>query len=410
VTTDDQGRTVKITGAFQDITERKRLEEQLRQAQKMEAVGQLAGGVAHDFNNLLTAMRGYAELARRGLEEDEPRRNDLDEVIANADRAAALVRQLLAFSRRQVLRPLVLDPADIMEGLVPMLRRLLGEDVELNTRTEPGLGRVKVDPSQLEQVIVNLAVNARDAMPGGGRLDIELTNADLGPRYADTHLEVASGPYVLLTVSDSGVGVDAETRAHMFEPFFTTKEPGKGTGMGLATVYGIVKQSAGAISVYSEPGCGTTFRIYLPRVAEEPTAAVGETLAARPSSSGSETILLAEDEPAVRGFARRTLEELGYTVLEATGSVEALTIAAAHAGPIALLVTDVVMPGLPGPKLAEKLEAARPKLRTLYVSGFTAASVISHGVPEYGIAFLAKPFSADALGHAVRAVLDQLPR
>jgi two-component system, cell cycle sensor histidine kinase and response regulator CckA len=405
--TREQGRTTNITGAFQDITDRKRLEAQLSQSQRLEAVGQLAGGIAHDFNNLLTAIRGYAELARRGLEEDEPRRDDLDQVIASADRAAALIRQLLAFSRRQVLQSEVLDPGAIVEGVAPLLRRLLGENVELATPKAPGLGGVKVDPSQLEQVIVNLAVNARDAMPDGGKLTIELSNVELHAAYAAAHTDVVPGPYVLLAVSDTGTGMDADTRAHAFEPFFTTKEVGKGTGMGLATVYGIVKQSGGSINVYSEPGHGTTFRIYLPRVAQEPTPAVAETPAARPSSSCMETILLAEDEPGVRSFARRTLEEYGYRVLEAAGGAEALTIAASHAGPIALLVTDVVMPGLQGHHLAAQLTATRPELRVLYVSGFTENSVIHHGVPDHGVAFLAKPFSADALGEAVRAVLDE---
>jgi len=406
VATMEQGRTVKISGAFQDITERKRLEAQLSQSQRLEAVGQLAGGIAHDFNNILTAIRGYAELARRGLEEDESRRDDLDELIANADRAAALIRQLLAFSRRQVLEPQVLDPAAIVEGIVPMLRRLIGEQVELTTHTAPDLGSVKVDPSQLEQVIVNLAVNARDVMSDGGKLTIELSNFEFDAAYVAAHAEAVPGPYVLLAVSDTGVGMDAATKARAFEPFFTTKGVGKGTGMGLATVYGIVKQSGGFIYVYSEPGQGTTFRICLPRVAREPSGAVAETLAARPSLSGAETILLAEDESAVRGFARRTLEAYGYTVLEAAGGAEALTIAASHSGPIALLLTDVVMPGLQGHQLAAQLTAARPEMRVLYVSGFTENSVIHDGVADQGVAFLAKPFSADALGEAVRAVLD----
>jgi two-component system cell cycle sensor histidine kinase/response regulator CckA len=405
----EQGRTTKITGAFQDITERKRLQDQLRQAQRLEAVGQLTGGIAHDFNNLLTAVRGYAEFARRGLKEDERRRDDLDQVIANVDRAAALIRQLLAFSRRQVLQSEVLDPRKVVEGITPLLCRLLGEHVELVTCMAPDLGCIKVDPSQLEQVVVNLAVNAADAMPDGGKLTIELSNVELDAAFVAAHAEAAPGAYVLLAVSDTGIGMDAETRARAFEPFFTTKEVGKGTGMGLATVYGIVKQSGGSIDVYSEPGHGTTFRIYLPRIAEEPTAADAETLAARPSWSGSETILLVEDAPAVRGFARRTLEEYGYTVLGATDGADALAIAAAHGGPIELLVTDVVMPGLQGHQLAAQLVAARPELRVLYVSGFTESSVIHHGVPNHGVAFLPKPFSIDSLGEAVRAVLDRQP-
>jgi len=406
VATMEQGRTTKITGAFQDITERKRLEAQLHQSQRLEAVGQLAGGIAHDFNNLLTAIRGYAELARRGLEEDERRRDDLAEVIANADRAAALIRQLLAFGRRQVLEPRVMDPAEVVGDMASMLRRLLGEHIELATHTVRGLGWIKVDPSQLEQIIVNLAVNAADAMPDGGKLTIELCNAEFDAAYVAAHAGAIPGPYVLLAVSDTGVGMDKATQAHVFEPFFTTKEPGKGTGMGLATVYGIVKQSGGFIYVYSEPGQGTTFRIYLPRVAEQRPAAGAETPAARPSSSGTETILLVEDEPAVRSFARRTLEEQGYIVLEAAGGADALSIVASHADPIALLVTDVVMPGLQGYQLAEQLATGRPELRVLYLSGFTENSMIHHGVPDDGVAFLAKPFSTDALSEAVRRVLD----
>jgi PAS domain S-box-containing protein len=403
------GRTVKITGAIQDITELKLLGAQLRQAKRLEAVGQLAGGIAHDFNNILTAIRGYAEFARRDLEEDEGRRDDLDQVISNVDRAAALIRQLLAFSRRQVLQSEVLDPSKVVEGVAPMLDRLLGEHVELATHMAPDLWSIKVDPGQLEQVVVNLAVNAADAMPDGGKLIIELSNVALDEAYAATHANVVPGAYVLLAVSDTGIGMDAETERHVFEPFFTTKEVGKGTGMGLATVYGIVNQSGGSINVYSEPGHGTIFRIYLPRVAEEPTAAVTETLAARPSWSGSETILLAEDAPAVRGFARRTLEAYGYVVLEATGGADALAIAAAYSGPIELLVTDIVMPGLQGHQLAAQLVAARPEVRVLYVSGFTENSVIHHGVPDHGVAFLPKPFSIEGLGEAVRAVLDGRP-
>ena len=406
IATMEQGRTTKITGVFHDVTERKRIEAQLSQSQRLEAVGQLAGGIAHDFNNLLTAIRGYSELAQRGLEEDDPRRSDIDEVIANADRAAALTRQLLAFSRRQVLQPEVLDPAAIVEGVVPMLRRLLGEHVELTTHTAPGLGGVKVDPNQLEQVIVNLAVNARDAMPDGGKLAIELSNFEFDAPYVAAHAAAVPGLYVLLAVSDTGIGMDEETRVRIFEPFFTTKELGKGTGMGLATVYGIVKQSGGFIYVYSELLYGTTFRIYLPRVTEERPAAVAGTPGARPSSSGTETILLVEDEPAVRGFARRTLEEQGYTVLEAASGADALSIVASYAGPIALLITDIVMPGLQGPQLAEQLTAARPELRTLYVSGFAESSVIHHGVPDHGVAFLPKPFSAETLSRAVRRVID----
>ena len=391
----------------QDITERRALESQLLHAQKMEAIGQLAGGIAHDFNNLLTAIRGYSELLRPNLPiGDEQSRADIDQVILAADRAAALTRQLLAFGRRQVLQPRVLDPAHLVEDLAPMLRRLLGEHIELTTRIAPGLGRVQVDPSQLEQVVVNLAVNARDAMPDGGQLTFELGNVELDADYSAAHPEATPGHHVLFAVSDTGIGMDAATQAHIFEPFFTTKAPGQGTGMGLATVYGIVKQSGGSIYVYSEPGHGSTFKIYLPRVFKESVAVLADAVAARSSLSGTETILLVEDDPAVRSFSCRTLEAYGYTILEAASGAEALPIAASHVGPIALLVTDVVMPGLQGHQLAELLTAARPGLRVLYVSGFTDGSVINHGVPEHGMAFLPKPFSTDALGGAVRRVLD----
>jgi len=403
---DATGRCTHLSGVVHDVTDQRHLEGQLRQAQRLEAVGQLAGGIAHDFNNILTAIRGYAELARRGLEQDDGRRVDIDEVIANADRAAALVHQLLAFSRQQVLAPQVLEPARIVAGIAPLLRRLLGEHIELVTREAPDTGRIEVDPSQLEQVIVNLAVNARDAMPDGGKLTIELGNVELDAEYAADHVEVTPGPFVVLAVSDTGSGMDAATRERIFEPFFTTKEVGQGTGMGLATVYGIVKQSGGSIAVYSEPAIGTTFRIYFPRVAAKP-ATLAAPIAARPSARDNETILLVEDEPAVRAFGRRALESQGYTVLEAASGAAALTLAASHEGPIALLVTDVVMPGLQGHQLAERLTAARPELRVLYVSGFTENSVIHHGVPEHDVAFLAKPFSADGLCSAVQRVLDE---
>jgi PAS domain S-box-containing protein len=400
---DQDGGLIGHVAIARDRSAERALEEQLRQSQKMEAVGQLAGGIAHDFNNLLTAIRGYSELVRERLPaEDEQNGADIDEVVSAADRAAALTSQLLAFSRRQVLQPRVLDPAEVVKDIAPMLRRLLGEHIRLTTRTAPRLGRVKVDPGQLEQVIVNLAVNAGDAMPDGGKLTIKLRNVELDPAYAATHLEAVPGPHVLLAISDTGSGMDEATRAHIFEPFFTTKELGKGTGLGLATVYGIVKQSNGSISLDSEPAHGTTFRIYLPRAFEEPTAAVAETLAARPSSSGRETILLVEDEAPVREFSRRALEAKGYTVLEAASGADALSIAASHVGPIALLVTDVIMPGLQGQQLAEQLMAARPELRTLCVSGFAENAVIRHGV-----AFLAKPFSVEALCGAVRDVLDR---
>ena len=402
----NQGRVSKITGVFQDVTEQRGLEAQLRQAQRLEVVGRLAGGIAHDFNNLLTAIRGYAELVRRDLDPDDQHRADLDQVVRAADRAVELTAQLLAFSRRQVLQPRVLDPGELVTGVAPMLRRLLGEHVELETHSGRGLGRVKVDPSQFEQVIVNLAVNARDAMPEGGTLTIETANVELGSAYAASHPGVAPGPYVALIVSDTGSGMDKAVKAHLFEPFFTTKEPGHGTGMGLATVYGIVQQSGGSIYLYSEPGHGTSFKIYLPRVADEalPETAIVPTVAV---PTGSETILLVEDEAAVRAYAARILFEQGYTVLEAGNGAEALALAADHVGPIELLVTDVVMPGLQGHQLGKRLHDLRPDLRVLFVSGFTENSVVHHGVVREGILFLQKPFTSEALNRAVRRALDR---
>ncbi len=405
-TTDEKGDVTGYLMVARDVTRERALEAQLLQSQKMEAVGQLAGGIAHDFNNLLTAIHGYGEFLGRGLPEGDPRRADVDEILRAADRAAELTRQLVAFSRRQILRPRVLDPTEVVEGIVPMLRRLMGEHIALVTHTQPDLGHVKADASQLEQVIVNLAVNARDAMPEGGKLTIETANVELGAEYAAAHAEVTPGPYVLLSVSDTGVGMDPETEAHAFEPFFTTKQPGKGTGMGLATVYGIVKQSSGSIYLYSDPGRGTTFKIYLPRVEEEATA-MAEAVTVRPATTGSETILLVEDNAAVRAFARRALEAQGYTVLEAASGTEALPLAASQSGSLDLLVTDVVMPGMQGHQLAEQLRANLPDLPVLYVSGFTENSVISHGIPGREVAFLPKPFTAEALGRAVRDAIER---
>ena len=389
-----------------DISLRKALEGRLLQAQKLESVGKLAGGIAHDFNNLLTAIHGYGELLGQGLPESDPRRADLAEILRAADRATELTRQLVAFSRRQILRPSVLDPAQVVEGIVPMLRRLMGENIALLTRAAPDLGHVKADPSQLEQVILNLAVNARDAMPEGGELTIEMTNVEMDAEHAGSQSEIGLGRYVLLAFSDTGVGMGPETEAHAFEPYFTTKEPGKGTGMGLATVYGIVKQSSGSIDIDSEPGHGTTFKIYLPRVEAKATAAT-KTSATRPATTGSETILLVEDNDAVRAFARRVLKAQGYTVLEAACGNDALAIAATPDGAFDLLVTDMIMPGLQGHQLAERLWADRPDMPVLYVSGFVENHVMSHRISKQGVALLAKPFSAEALNKAVRGVLDR---
>jgi PAS domain S-box-containing protein len=402
-----EGRLVGILGIGRDVTERVQLEQQLRQAQKMEAVGRLAGGIAHDFNNILTAITGYADLLLEDLGATDPRRQDADEIHKAADRAAGLTRQLLAFSRQQILQPTVIEVNALVSDLEKMLRRLLGEDVELGTRLAPTTGRVKADPGQLEQVIMNLAVNARDAMPNGGKLTLETANVDLDEGYAADHYPARAGPFVLLAVSDTGSGMSAETQAHMFEPFFTTKEKGKGTGLGLATVYGIVKQSGGFIWVYSEVGHGTTFKIYLPRV---------EELAERPSqpaqtparaARGTETVLVVEDEAPVRSVARQVLERHGYTVLEAPSAEAALDIATRYSGIIHLLLTDVVMPGLNGRELASRLANLRPEARVIFMSGYTGDDVTRHGVLEPGSTYVQKPFTPDAIARRVREVLDR---
>ncbi len=394
-----------LTQAFiRDVRERKRLEEQLRQSQKMEAVGKLAGGIAHDFNNLLTAITGYAELLLATLGSDDPRRMDLQEICNAADRATTLIRQLLAFSRRQVLQPKLVDLHHLVEDIERLLRRLIGEDIELVTLSDAGLGLVKVDPSLMEQVLVNLAVNARDAMPGGGRLTVETRNVTLGPDYTAGHAAVEPGSYVLLAVTDNGTGMDEATRARAFEPFFTTKGPGRGTGLGLAMVYGTVKQSGGHVWVYSEPGRGSTFKIYLPRVAGLPD--VAERAPAPALVGGHETVLLVEDEPGVRGLAERVLSEHGYTVLAAVDGAGALDAAERHHGSIDLLLTDVVMPGMGGPELAQRLAALRPATRVLYITGYTEDTVVRHGLVHSGLSYLEKPFRPDVLLAKVRQVLD----
>ena len=405
LTRDSAGRPVEVFGSWVDITERKALEMQLLQAQKMEAVGQLAGGVAHDFNNVLTAIAGYAELLREDLPSEDARRGDAEEIIRATERAAALTRQLLAFSRRQVLAPRVLDLNTVVASVDNMLRRLIAADVELRTALAPELGAVRADPGQLEQVIMNLVVNARDAMPRGGKLTIETANAELDESYALEHPAVVAGPFVMLAVSDSGVGMDAATQARIFEPFFTTKEKGKGTGLGLATVYGIVKQSGGNIWLYSEPGRGTTFKIYLPRV-DQPLELPAPTPASRETPRGTETVLLVEDDEAVRTLARKMLASHGYTVLAAPSGADALELAASHAGPIHLLVTDVVLPGMSGRELATRFQSVRPGLKVLYTSGYTDDAVVHHGVLDPGIAFLQKPFTSGTLARKVRETLD----
>ncbi|HEX9704732.1 MAG TPA: response regulator [Gemmatimonadales bacterium] len=394
-----------ILALSNDVTDRKRLEQQLRQAVKMEAVGRLAGGVAHDFNNVLTAMFGYADLLAEELPEGSSARRDLEEIRKAAQRAATLTRQLLAFSRQQVLEPVVLSLNEMVREIDQMLRRMIGEDVALRLALPSELGNVRADPGQLEQVVMNLVVNARDAMPTGGRLLIETANAELTEEYAELRQPVVPGRYVMLAVSDTGIGMDAETRTRIFEPFFTTKEKGKGTGLGLSTVYGIVKQSGGYIWVYSESGIGTTFRIYLPRV-DAPPDALAAPREVTGSVGGTETILLAEDDETLRQLARGLLEKLGYTVLATASADEAFARAREHQGPIHLLVSDVVMPGESGRQLARRLAVLRPETRVLYMSGYTDDAIVHHGMLEHGLNYLPKPFTPAVLAGTVRAVLD----
>ena len=388
-----------------DVTEQRALEERLRQTQKMEAVGRLAGGIAHDFNNLLTAILGSVDFLRRALGPEHPEHAETEEIQKAAVRAADLTRQLLAFSRQQVLAPKVLELDALVTNLEKMLRRLIGEDVELRFVAKASRAAVRADPGQLEQVIVNLVVNARDAMPRGGRLTVETASVDLDAAYAWEHGTVEPGRYVMLAVTDTGVGIDRAAQARLFEPFFTTKEFGKGTGLGLATVYGIVKQSGGYIWVYSEPGRGATFKVYLPRVEH-----VGEPVAApQPPAralGGSETILLAEDEAAVRNLARRVLEKHGYRLLLAATGRDGVRLAEQHGSPIDLLVTDVVMPEMGGRELAQRLTTRQPTLKVLYLSGYTDDAIVHHGVLDAGVAFLQKPFKPDELVRKIREVLD----
>ncbi|HKO04931.1 MAG TPA: PAS domain S-box protein [Candidatus Acidoferrales bacterium] len=388
-----------------DISERHLLEEQFRQSQKMEAVGRLAGGIAHDFNNILGVILGYSDVLLARPELHEQLQNKVDEIRKAGLRAASLTRQLLAFSRQQVLEPRVVDPNAIVADLSKMLRRLIGDDIKLITIAAPAVGRVRIDPGQIEQVLMNLAVNSRDAMPQGGVLTIETADVVLDREYVRQHPVAVSGSYVMLAVSDTGAGMDAETQRHIFEPFYTTKGAVKGTGLGLATVYGIVKQSGGYIWVYSEVGKGTTFKIYLPRV-EEKAAPVKLSEFEPQSLRGTETILLVEDAESLRNVVRESLESHGYAVLAAANADEALRVAASYQGPLHLLLTDVIMPGRHGRALAEALAPLHPETRVLYMSGYTDDAIVHHGVLESGTAFLQKPFTLNALGSKVRAVLS----
>ncbi|WP_447973626.1 response regulator [Nitrospira sp. Kam-Ns4a] len=402
---DARGRPLRMVGTMLDLSEQKELEAQLRQAQKMEAIGQLAGGIAHDFNNLLTVITGYSQLLLEHLQTDEALRTQVEEIKKAGDRAAALTRQLLAFSRQQAVQPRLLDLNAVIRNVAQMLCRLLGERIDLHIHAASDLWPVKADPNQLEQVLMNLAVNARDAMPDGGRLTIATQNVELDRAYACTHPSVNPGPYVRLAVSDSGCGMDEATLARIFEPFFTTKEPGKGTGLGLPTVYGIVKQHGGSIVVSSEPGRGSSFTIYLPR-ADAPALVPPAEEAAAPSR-GTETILLVEDEEAVRRFARTVLEQHGYTVLEAETGAEALRISQAYGAPIHLLVTDLRMRGMSGEELAERLTRLAPAIKVLFMSGYCDRPLPHHGMHDPAAAYLQKPLTPEGLLRRVRAILDE---
>ncbi len=387
-----------------DISQRKTLEEQLMHAQKMEAVGRLAGGVAHDFNNMLTVITGYNRMILDELSTVDPLRGYAEEILKAADRAGALTNQLLAFSRRQIMQPRVISINTAIEHTEKMLRRLIGEDIELAITLNPNAGNIKADPNHIEQAIVNLAVNARDAMPTGGRLTIETGAFQIDDTYVRTHMGVKPGDFVMIAVSDTGVGMDSATRQHIFEPFFTTKERGKGTGLGLATVYGMVKQSGGDIWVYSEPGTGSTFKLYFPKV-DEPVAEVSGSGSDQAKDIATETILLVEDEKAVRDLTCRILQKLGYQVLTAASGEAAIEIGRSYAGQVSLLLTDVVMPNMSGRQVADALLQIRPGLRVLFLSGYTENTVVHHGVLDSAVDFLPKPFSREVLGQKIREIL-----
>ncbi len=399
------GRPDGLAAIIKDITQRKQLEAQLRQAQKMEAIGQLTGGIAHDFNNLLTIINGYSELTLQRITGDDSLRGNIEAIKRAGERAAGLTRQLLAFSRKQVLDPKVLDLNAVVTDVGKMLQRLIGEDIRLAMALAPSLGRVKADPGQIEQVIMNLAVNARDAMPLSGKLTIETANVELDETYTRTHIGAKPGRYVMLAMSDTGCGMDAETQKRMFEPFFTTKGTGRGTGLGLSTVYGIVKQSSGFIWVYSEVGKGATFKVYLPRVEKELDVILPSSVGTA-SQKGTETILLVEDDEPLRNLTSSLLRHGGYHVLEASDRKEALELCDRHEGPIPLVLTDVVMPGMSSREFADRLATTRPDMRVLYMSGYPDDTVIRHEILIEGMAFLQKPFTTDGLLRKVRTTLD----
>ena len=387
-----------------DVTGRRQLEEQLRQSQKMEAVGMLAGGVAHDFNNLLTIITGYTQLILNNLSLNDPNRHSAEQIMKAGERAAALTRQLLAFSRRQVLQPKVLELNKLVHNATSMLQRLIGEDVDLHLVLGADLGRVSADPGQLEQVLMNLVVNARDAMPKGGTLTIETHNVELDESYAARHINLRPGPYVLLAVSDTGHGMDEATRGRLFEPFFTTKAAGKGTGLGLSTVFGIVKQSGGSVEVYSEPSHGTSVKVYLPRIDQPVSIEAEETR--KKVARGTETILLVEDDEMVRNLVRETLEREGYRLMDASDPLEARQSAEDYPGAIQLLITDLIMPKLSGRELAEQIISRRPDMKVLYMSGYTDQAIMEIGLSDGEISFLQKPFTPTALVQKVREVLE----
>jgi two-component system, cell cycle sensor histidine kinase and response regulator CckA len=404
---DGNGQIKHFISTSRDITERRKLESELQQAQKMDAIGRLAGGVAHDFNNLLLVISAYAELMLDSLTDQDPLRRNVNEIMTASRRAADLTRQLLAFGRKQMQLLQVLDLNAVIGEITGMLPRLIGEDIELVFVPGQDLGKVKADPIQIEQVVMNLAANARDAMPGGGTLTIETATMRVDESYVQRHSMVPPGEYVLLTVTDSGEGIGSEHLPHIFEPFYTTKEAGKGTGLGLATVYGIVKQNGGFVWVYSEPGLGTTFKVYLPRV-QSPSGEVRATKPIEDAPGGCETVLLVEDEASVRQASRQFLARSGYTVLEANDGEDALRVSREYSGPIHLMVTDVVMPRMGGPRLAEQLAEERPDMKVLFVSGYAENTVLQYGKIDVTTRFLQKPFSLKALARKVREVLEAI--